>query len=440
MADASGLAYNHEIPSLNSELLPASRLLADLDPAAQRQFAVNIIERLRAANYQAYWAGGCVRDQLLARTPKDYDVATSALPNEIRALFGHRRTLAIGAAFGVITVLGERAAGPIEVATFRRDMGYSDGRRPDAVAFSTAEEDAQRRDFTINGLFYDPLADQVLDYVDGQADLGRRVIRAIGDPFARFQEDKLRLLRAIRFAAKFDFALEPATRAAIVAMAPEAPVVSPERIAAELRAMLTHASRATATRLLAEVGLLTAILPEWSADALGDAGGEAIKTLERLEADASFALALAALLGSRVSSESVAEICRRLRLSNRDIDRSTWLVAQRLALVGAQRQPWPRVQRILTHGGSAELLELHRAAAVICDEDWRFCQEVLARPRAAWDPAPLINGDDLLKLGIPAGKHFQSLLEQVRDAQLEGRVTTCDQALQLARSLWPPQS
>src|SRR5204862_4290763 len=218
--------------------------------------------RLREGGHQALWAGGCVRDQLMGQTPKDYDVATDALPDRIREVFGKRRTLPIGAAFGVITVLGPKGAGPIDVATFRRDAGYSDGRHPDAVSFSDAEHDAQRRDFTINGLFFDPLDAPVLDYVGGQDDLKRRVVRAIGDPRARIAEDKLRMLRAVRFAARFDFALDEATLAAIKQQASELVIVSAELVAAELRLILTHPNRPRGIELLADTGLLEVILPE----------------------------------------------------------------------------------------------------------------------------------------------------------------------------------
>ena len=168
--------------------------MPNLKPAEQRRFAVEVVRRLRAAGFEAYWAGGCVRDKLLGRTPADYDVATDAEPDRIREVFGHRRTLAIGAAFGVISVVGPKEAGMVEVATFRRDAAYSDGRRPDSVSFSTAAEDASRRDFTINGMFYDPLDDRVIDFVGGQKDLAARVVRAIGCARERFAEDKLRLL------------------------------------------------------------------------------------------------------------------------------------------------------------------------------------------------------------------------------------------------------
>lgn len=188
---------------------------------AQRRFAKQVVEDLRAAGHEALWAGGCVRDGLLGIEPKDYDVATDAGPDRVREVFGRRRTIPVGAAFGVITVLGPKPCDPIEVATFRTDGEYRDGRHPESVRFTTAEEDAQRRDFTINGLFYDPIEERVIDYVGGEADLGGRTVRAIGDASARFGEDKLRMLRAVRFATTFGFDIEAETLAAIRAMAGE---------------------------------------------------------------------------------------------------------------------------------------------------------------------------------------------------------------------------
>ena len=190
-----------------------------LVPEEQRRFAVEVVRRLRGAGFDAYWAGGCVRDQLLGRTPKDYDVATSATPEQVRELFGHRRTLAIGAAFGVAAVIGPKGSGTVEVTTFRRDAAYSDGRHPDSVTFSSAQEDAARRDFTINGLFYDPIERRVIDFVGGQEDLAAKRIRAIGYARDRFAEDKLRMLRAVRFTAAFAFTLDTDTWAAIAEMA-----------------------------------------------------------------------------------------------------------------------------------------------------------------------------------------------------------------------------
>jgi len=239
-----------------------------VDPEKQREFAVEVVRQLREHGFEAYWAGGCVRDQLLGRAPYDYDVATSAHPEEIRRVFKHRKTLAVGAAFGVMTVLGTRGAGQIEVATFRQDVGYSDGRHPDRIAFSSPEQDAQRRDFTINGMFYDPLENRIIDFVGGEADLKNRIVRAIGDARQRIAEDKLRMLRAVRFASIFDFRLEANTRDAICDMAPQVTVVSAERIADEMRIVLVHPARIRAIELLKTSGLLQAILPD--AAALGD--------------------------------------------------------------------------------------------------------------------------------------------------------------------------
>ena len=211
---------------------------------SSREFATDVVRQLRAAGYVALWAGGCVRDLLLGRGAEDYDVATSATPEQVRTLFGKRRTLAVGESFGVIIVLPpSKTAEPVEVATFRTEGVYLDGRRPTEVAFSTPEEDAQRRDFTINGMFYDPIEQRVLDYVGGEADLHRKVLRAIGDPHARMTEDKLRMLRAVRFAATLEFELDPTTRAAVQLMAPEMRVVSAERIAQELHKVLAHRTR-----------------------------------------------------------------------------------------------------------------------------------------------------------------------------------------------------
>ncbi len=198
-----------------------------------REFAGEVVSRLKQAGHQALWAGGCVRDYLLGRVPKDYDVATDARPEEVRQIFGHRRTLAVGASFGVIVVRGPRGVADVEVATFRTEGPYLDGRRPESVTFATPEEDAKRRDFTINGMFFDPLAQQVLDYVGGERDLGAGIVRAIGDPHDRVREDKLRMLRAVRFAANLDFELDPITASAVREMADQLTVVSAERITQE---------------------------------------------------------------------------------------------------------------------------------------------------------------------------------------------------------------
>ncbi|MBI3839672.1 MAG: CCA tRNA nucleotidyltransferase, partial [Planctomycetia bacterium] len=378
------------------------------------------------------------------RTPKDYDVATTATPAEIREVFGVRRTVAVGAAFGVIAVRGPKHAGQIEVATFRQDAAYSDGRHPDSVEFSTPEADAQRRDFTINGLFYDPLDNRVIDYVGGQDDLARGIIRAIGDPGARIAEDKLRLLRGVRCAAIFGFTLDPATRQAIEAMAPQITVVSAERIAAEMRVMLIHENRARAVDLLREVGLLDAILPELAMAARPDmltATGRpadlawltALGVLDVLSAPR-FPLALAALLHTFVDAAGTAAICRRWKLSNHEIQDTRWLVENQTALIGARHMAWPKLQRTLISARVDELLALDEAIARAAGRDIgdaEYCRDLLKMPPEQLNPAPLLTGDDLVAYGVPRGKQYQRLLESVRDAQLDKKINTKQQALAL---------
>lgn len=466
----------HTTHSITPELV--TDVMAQLDPVQQRQFALAVLARLREAGFEAYWAGGCVRDCLLDRPPKDYDVATSALPEQIRELFGRRRTLEIGIVFGVVAVIGPQEAGIVEVTTFRHDAQYSDGRHPDAVRFTTAEDDAARRDFTINGLFYDPLAEEgrrVLDFVGGVDDLARGLVRAIGDPRARFGEDKLRMLRAARFAATFDFKLDEATQEAIVELATTLDVVSAERIAQEMRAMLVQPRRGRAMELLRETGLLSVVLPEvaglerrsitgckWEPP-----GGSTVTcwqrtlaVLDRLDRP-SFPLALAALLhgtgwqaeeasggespgdkpedtGARRAAEIVERVAARWKLSNKDTERAAWLVEHHRALVEAEAMPWPRLQRLLISPGIDELLALHEAIALAAGHDTvyvAYCRQKLALPESELNPPPLVTGDDLKRHGIPPGKAYKTLLEEVRDAQLDGRVNDLASALALVERL-----
>jgi tRNA nucleotidyltransferase/poly(A) polymerase len=432
-------------------------VVPQVDPEKQRAFAVDVVRKLRAAGFESLWAGGCVRDQLLGRRPKDYDVATTARPEQIREVFGHRRTVAVGAAFGVIAVLGPKNAGQLDVATFRQDVSYSDGRHPDAVQFSTPEADAQRRDFTINGLFFDPLDDRVIDYVGGQSDLVRGIVRAIGEPLARFGEDKLRLLRAVRFSASLQYTLDPATRDAIEAMSAQVTMVSAERIAAEVRSMLIDRHRAGAVDLLREVGLLAAILPEL---AVGEAEGALtatgrpaslawVATLNVLDglSSPSFALALAALLHAFVTPEGCREVCQRWKLSNRDLRVAVWLVEQQTALVGARHMAWPRLQCFLISDEIDDLLALSAAIAAAAgqeSDDIEHCRKLLSLPPEQLNPAPLVSGDDLIAHGVPRGKRYHALLEAVRDAQLEGKISNKAQALELVDRLLrnepPPES
>lgn len=414
-----------------------------LDADKQRQFATDVVRELREHGYQALWAGGCVRDRLLGQPPKDYDVATSARPEEIQKVFGRRRTLAIGAAFGVITVLGPKDAGQIEVATFRQDVSYSDGRRPNDVRFSSPEEDARRRDFTINGIFFDPLTNEVIDYVGGQADLQARMIRAIGDAQERFTEDKLRMLRAVRFAATLDFELEAETAAAIRAMARQITIVSAERIAAEMRLMLERPGRVRAVELLEATDLLPVILPELSGSAPATAGrssalaaGTAV--LGALDKPA-FPLALAALLHA-VSQPDVADrVGERWKLSNDETERVDWLHKHQRSLVGARTAPWSQIQPLLAHDDGADLVALGDALArvgAVDAADIAVCRQKLGLPRPELDPPPLITGEDLIELGIPRGPVYAKLLQAVRRAQLDGEVESRADALTLVRVAW----
>jgi len=372
-----------------------------LIPAKQREFAVEVVRQLRDHHFEAYWAGGCVRDHLLGRIPCDYDVATSAHPEQIRAVFHHRKTLAIGAAFGVMTVIGPRGAGQVEVTTFRQDVSYSDGRHPDKISFSSPEEDAKRRDFTINGMFYDPLAEQIIDFVGGEADLRQGLVRAIGQARERFTEDKLRMLRAVRFASIFGFQLEPQTAAAICEMASQITVVSAERIADEMRRMLFHASRARAARLMQATRLLAAILPE--VESIADAGpvGDGDFRPDEVTANSSpwqqtlamlhwlkqpsFSLSLTALLLTAGGGDLAETIGRRWRLARKEIELSAWLLKHHRDLAGASSKRWSQVQPLLVAEGASELIELHdvRAKLGLVDPgDVAFCRQQLGRPAA----------------------------------------------------------
>ncbi len=402
----------------------------------EREFATDVVAKLQRAGYVALFAGGCVRDELLGIAPADHDVATSATPEQVKGLF--RRCHSFGASFGVVEVLGPRDdAGEwlkVQVATFRTDGSYTDGRRPDAVIFSSPEEDAARRDFTINGMFLDPVAGQVIDFVGGKQDLAARILRAIGDPQKRFEEDKLRLLRAVRLAARFELDIEPATLAAAQAMAFQILVVSAERIAEEFRKMLANRHRARAVRLFAEVGLVTPVLPE-----IVPSFEESLRVLQSLSGQVSFELAFSALVLS-VSPEVVEGIARRLRLSNEESERIGWLVRNRVALREAPQMRRSRLFPILTHLGISELLELHRAEAAAVGESAaavEFCEATLREtPAAVLSPPPLLTGDDLRAMGFKPGPKFKPILEAIRDAQLDGTVQSKGDAEGLARELW----
>ena len=409
------------------------------DPAASREFAAAVVARLRAAGHETYWAGGCVRDELLGRTPADYDVATAATPDVVRQIFGRKRTLAIGAAFGVITVLGPKGAGQVEVATFRTDAAYTDGRHPAGVSFCSAREDAKRRDFTINGLFLDPLSGEVHDFVGGRADLAAGVVRAIGVPAQRFGEDHLRMLRAIRFTAFFDFVLDGETRAAIERMAHLVAAVSPERIAAELRAMVERTGRQRALLLLAETGLAREVLPEL-APADGDGGDHwAIGAAVVAALDEPSLPQAVAVLASDLDAAAATRIARQLRLSNHETKAIAWLHAAVGELGKARHlanRPWSQVQPWVADPLAPLLADLLRARAAHGLGDaaaaaWFTAQA--ARPRAEIDPPPLVTGSDLLAAGVPAGPAMGQALAKARQLQLDGVITTKEAALAAVR-------
>jgi poly(A) polymerase len=444
-----------------------------MDPmgANSERVARAIIERLCDHGHQAYLAGGCVRDRLLglARPVGDFDVATSARPEEVQRLFAH--TVAVGAQFGVILVVDGDVR--VEVATFRADEAYVDGRHPSSVRFTTPEEDAARRDFTINGMFEDARTGEVLDFVGGRRDLERRIVRAIGDPRRRFAEDRLRLVRAVRFAARLGFAIEPDTAAAIRDMAAAIHEVSAERVGDEIVKMLTEGAARRALELASELGLLREVLPEIEQmrgveqgkefHPEGDVFTHTMLALEHVDTSAlrGETLALGVLLHDVAKRECAArrdgkitfyghsergaatarEICRRLRRPNAVADRVSWLVKDHLRLVSAPEMRLSTLKRFLRQDGIDELLELCRIDAVASNGNlhyYEFCRRMIRELGAEqMKPAPLVSGHDLIALGHRPGPAFKEILDAVEEAQLEGSVVTRDQALALVQERFP---
>jgi poly(A) polymerase len=437
------------------------------------QFATEVVRTLHQHGKQAYLVGGCVRDLLLQREPADYDVATDALPAEVMRIFP--QTYAVGAQFGVVLVPIPRnssasdVAPPakqevVEVATFRCDIGYSDGRHPDQVRYSaSAQEDVQRRDFTINGLLLDPIANEVLDYVGGRKDLADGIIRTIGLPPERFREDKLRMLRAVRFAARFGYRIEPATFSAIGELAGDIHQVSRERVRDEVVKMLTEGRARRAFELLDESGLLGEVLPEVARmkgveqppqfHPEGDVWTHTLLMLEQLPAGVSPTLAMGVLLHDvgkpptfrrapdrirfdghvEVGLKMAEEICRRLRFSNDDTEQIVALVANHMRFADVQRMRESTLKRFLRLPRFDEHLELHRVDCLSSHRDlslYEFTREKLAHtPSAEIRPAPLITGDDLIAAGYLPGPPFKQILNAVEDLQLEGKLRGRDEAM-----------
>ncbi len=433
-----------------------------------RRDAIGIVERLQKAGYTAYFAGGCVRDRLLGLEPADYDVATDARPEDIEKLF--TRTIGVGRRFGILLVPCSDST--VEVATFRRDGPYSDGRRPASVEFSTAEEDARRRDFTINAMFEDPVADEVIDLVGGKADLHARLIRAVGDPAERFAEDHLRLLRAARFAARLDFAIEARTLAAMKVAAGQLSLVSAERIGDELVRMLCGGRARAAFEILDQSRLLGQILPEMlemkgcmqspEHHPEGSVFEHTLRCLSHLPADCSAALALGVLLhdiakprtavhrGDKITfyghtslgAVMAGKICRRLRRSNDLASRVVFLVDQHLRHAAVPDMKRSTLKRFLRQEGIEELLELARIDALGAAGDlgpWEAFRDALASmPEEEVRPQPLLGGRDLMEtFGLAPGPELGALLHAVEEAQLEGSIASRDEALRLVGELLP---
>jgi poly(A) polymerase len=455
-----------------------------------KDFATTIVQTLRQQGHEAYLVGGCVRDLLLQREPKDYDVATDATPEQVMSIFPE--TYAVGAQFGVVLVplptkqrpeAGDEGSSSktnaVEVATFRSDIGYSDGRHPDEVRFSRdPREDVARRDFTINGMLLDPgmgeigiTTGEVLDFVGGRKDLDAGIIRTIGDPEHRFAEDKLRMLRAVRFAARFGYTIEPGTLAAIKKLAHGIQVVSRERVRDELTRMLTEGHARNAFLMLDETGLLREVLPEISAmqgveqppqfHPEGDVFVHTLLLLDHLPQPCPPTLAWGALLHDvgkpatfRVAPDRIRfdghvdvgvkmaeEICRRLRFSTDDTEQVLALVDNHMRFGQATRMSESTLKKFLRMPRFDEHLALHRADSLSSHGNlstYEFVKEKLATiPPEKMRPAPLVSGDDLIAAGYSPGPRFREILTAVEDAQLEGRLPSRDAALEFVRRQFP---
>ena len=445
--------------------------------------AQHILAKLREHGFQAYLAGGCVRDLLLNRQPKDFDVATSATPDVVLDLFP--RTFAVGAHFGVVLVSAEidGQSTLTEVATFRHDGAYSDGRHPEAVRYTLhAEEDVQRRDFTINGLLLDgleigksaALRSLVLDYVGGLADLDAGIVRAIGDPFQRFEEDHLRMLRAVRFASRFEFALDPATQAAMQALAPKIQSVSHERVRDELTRMLTEGHARRAVELLDETGLLRQVLPEAirlqgvaqppQYHPEGDVWVHTLMLLEQLEPGCPMTLAWGALLhdigkpatfqaptgpGDRIRFNGHvevgvsigADICRRLRFSNEETAQILALIQNHMRFADTPHMKTATLKRFFRLDRFPEHLALHRMDCMASSgnlDHYHYAEErYRTMPQEEVRPAPLLTGRELIEAGYKPGALFKTILHAVEEAQLEGAIQTFEEAMAMVQRKYP---
>lgn len=398
-----------------------------------RRAVRHVLNTLHEGGHRALLAGGCVRDKLLGRPPKDYDVVTDAVPDRVLALFPRARH--VGAQFGVIIV--RKYGCDIEVATFRSDGAYTDGRHPVSVTFGTETEDARRRDFTINALFYDPDADRVIDHVHGREDLEAKIIRTVGDPVDRFREDHLRMLRAVRFAARLDFNIAPETLEAIKRGCKDIGLISPERIWMELQEILVDSSRARGWRLLVETELVNHLTQRLWVDV--ESAGAIGARLERLPPDPLAAqVGLAAILADH-TMEDITHICRALRLSNRLSDATAWLIASLSGLLEGATLELADVKALMARDDWEHLLLLYRAELERQSgetEAWERLRRRAERiPKEAVTPPPLLDGAGLAQLGVTPGPDFGSILKQVYRAQRNETIKTQQGAVELARSI-----
>jgi poly(A) polymerase len=389
-----------------------------------RQAATGIIKRLQDEDFTALLAGGCVRDMLLGRQAKDYDVATNALPEDVVRLF--KRTLKVGAKFGVVIVLIEGQQ--VEVATFRTEDGYADGRHPSKVRFADPAEDASRRDFTINGMFYDPLEKKVIDYVEGQTDLEKKLVRTIGQPAQRFGEDYLRMLRAVRFATQLRFAIEDKTWSAICDTAKNITRISGERIAMELEGILVDPNRSLGAKLLIECGLAEAIFPEFA----GKEAEMAVDMLDRLPKKTDFALGLVGLFAAFPTRFAV-ERCKVLKLSRNQNKHIKFLLDNRDRLLDEQMS-LAELKMILAEPCFDDLYELQKAIQKAGGKSIAALVNLRKKIKALGDvelkPKPLLDGHGLMKLGAGPGPALGQLAKELYIAQLEGNLQTPRQAEQ----------
>ncbi|HEY5895397.1 MAG TPA: CCA tRNA nucleotidyltransferase [Chthoniobacterales bacterium] len=434
--------------------------------SSQRSAAVKIVARLQEAGYVAYFAGGCVRDALRGIEPHDFDVATSARPEEVQQLFPHN--VAVGAHFGVIIVL--ESGFSFEVATFRSDDAYVDGRRPVSVRFTSPREDAERRDFTVNAMFFDPVAEELIDFVNGREDLSRKILRAVGEPAQRFAEDKLRLLRAVRFATVLRFEIEEKTWSAIVAQAPQIHAVSTERIREELLRLFRSPNRVRGLDLLDASGLLTEVLPEVAAlkgceqppqfHPEGDVFVHTRIMLGLLAPEVPDSVFLSVLFHDigkpptfsvdpdgrirfsghdAVGAKMTREVMQRLRFPNEEIDRVVAAVANHMVFKDVTKMRVSRLKRFMARPDFDREIELHR---VDCESSHGDLSNVDFLRQKAEEfanepliPPPLLTGHDVIALGLKPGPIFKEILDAVETAQLEKQVTTRDEALEMLKEI-----